>query len=506
VGFFEPSKGDSKDNIADYIAPPFTLVFAQKAGGPKSGILKSTHTLKRKREGDVHNVITNMYNMGGENRIPVKDLRCIGVAYDGVLDGKGAKNHPDKIGRLAVIVSGAVTILCNKDDLKDLSVGDMLEWHMEDNGQIYNGLPRDWSTARISKAHGGKGITAIDTPYESMFGVKKLYTDADETELIQRLATIRSFNRASPLEAYNLEGITPYAAAEALAHIMFAAQGVYLETTDAWVDKLYNPTSKYYIMEAQPEEGSIKWIQHCMGDLNNLNVIINNDGHTKKTWLTFGTTIDSSTVPQAVGWWNHECKGIRKTDSATNKKLADIWAMKTEPKKFDDDYFLYKAVHGKDFDSHDLAAMTLGADIDPTSVQEVADFIGPFYKGGRTHSRMHWMAFARSDIIGAYNIKSFVASVHYRCLDAGKTGFDFLNTGSVISTTVVGNPNTVADKVVIALNANPTTPTPANQKKYMEHALGMHHDGGSSNVFGMLLEKNPRANEARILLCPGTCM
>jgi len=56
------------------------------------------------------------------------EIRFIGVSYDGVTDGKGAREFPDEQGRFAVAIQGAVTIFCKEEDLRNANVGDYLRW------------------------------------------------------------------------------------------------------------------------------------------------------------------------------------------------------------------------------------------------------------------------------------------------------------------------------------------------------------------------------------------
>jgi len=49
-------------------------------------------------------------------------------------------------------VSGAVTIVCNKRDVQDCHVGDLLQWEPSDCGLTFHGLPRNWSCPKISRA------------------------------------------------------------------------------------------------------------------------------------------------------------------------------------------------------------------------------------------------------------------------------------------------------------------------------------------------------------------
>ena len=61
--------------------------------------------------------------------------------------------------------------MCNKEDLHNIHVGDLVEWVPHDNGQVYHGLPSNWSTAKLQKAtHKGSGSSLGNT----MFGSSKV--------------------------------------------------------------------------------------------------------------------------------------------------------------------------------------------------------------------------------------------------------------------------------------------------------------------------------------------
>jgi hypothetical protein len=452
---------------SDYLAPPFTLVFAKKNAEKTSGINSNKFNLKRKREGDVHDVITNMYNVG-DGRNVKHDLRCIGVTYDGILDAKGAKKHPDKVGRLAVVVSGAITVLCNKDDLKGLSVGDMLEWRMEDNGQIYNGLSREWSTARIGKASGGKGVLALDTPYESLFGPKKPYTDNYKDDMKEQIRLIESLK--SSLGTFS--GCTPKKIVEAVAHYTFSLlpdnSNDRLSSRSEWIEKLYrDPTSPYFTGFAEPQsDDSIHWIEHCFGK--------------KGGW---------------GGWCNWIGTSWLSAENA--EKIKTIKSLSTIPDKNTniDDYLMYKAFNRISFDSDDMALLMTKkhyGKLSPSDATKIADFIKPLIE---------------TDVSGVIfnEIYKELGSPHPTSTDTydsiyevqmtlAKTSFDFYNISAFNATSATD-----------ALTAT-GTPDVNTTKKAFARALNLHHEGGSSNMFGMLLEKNHHSNEARVLLCPSACM
>jgi len=468
---FYNQKGIDDNQNADYLAPPATLVFAKRDGEKTSGINSKHTSMKRKRGGDVHDIITNMYKINTTDRVPKHTLRCIGVTYDGVLDAKGARNHPDKVGRLAVIISGAVTIVCNKDDLAGLSVGDMLEWRMEDNKQIYNGLNPKWSTARIGKASMGGGITDIEMPYGAMFGAKKSYESSMGTDLIKQVRLIKTLNKSTFVEKAFYEGTTPKQMAEAVAHVLFSSIGKKLTSRNEWIELLYrNPESGYYTAFPEPHsEDSIMWGIQCFGD---------------------GVT------PGWLQTWDNKAWFDKDTDG---KVLSQIKKMSPMPAKGTDEYFAYKAMNGMEFDADDVALMTTNAhysELDKKSSDEVAKFIIPLL-GERSSLKVYALAIGKfvkgnqRPAANLYDLESYAT--------LSKTGFDFFNISDSDATNVINN------RIVQLKTSDPKTDLKF-RKEVFAKALNLHHDEGSSTVFGMLLEKSQHSNEARVLLCPGACM
>jgi len=138
---------DVKDS--DYFVPPFCPVFISGRAST-SPYAKHYATKKSMREGIVPDAVCNFYDKNYEYRFRHGDIRFLGVSHDGIADMKGAKQHPDSTGRFSVIVSGAVTMAVNPNDLMNPKIGDGLHWYAVDNGFNYSTYTEDFSPAVIS--------------------------------------------------------------------------------------------------------------------------------------------------------------------------------------------------------------------------------------------------------------------------------------------------------------------------------------------------------------------
>lgn len=499
-----PTEIYDKPTTSDYLAPQYTLAFTVATNPSTQGIQKSKYNVKRKRDGDVQNIITNFHNI--QKRLPIKSLRCLGVTFGSVLDAKGAMTHPDSMGRLAVIVSGAVTIVCNQTDLVNLHVGDLLTWTLSDNGQCYEGYPNDWSTARIVRAT-PPSLTDIDTSFESVFGPKIKWENTPENiaALQSQLGVLQAIAPASILDVTHLAGITPYAAAEALAYIFFAQMGVELKDRDEWIDKLYNPESEYYCFECKPvEKTSIKWLQHCLGDERGEDIAAHEDKvqyngsrmdvYQNKTISTHDEVNADDVannmlhLPPALGWFY--CNNTAKTNDADRlAELSKVAKMTALPSRDNlNEYLLYKAIHGVNFTSTDWAQFVLNQEnININDVDQLGAFTDPIFNGGTTHKRMAAMVFLEGGYMNRL-LLPYENRYAVRLIDLARVGFDFYGISQVD-----------ADAVERLVYANQNS-TPEMRMKYAQTVLGMQNPTHHQNVFGMLLEKNQRANEARILL------
>jgi len=161
---FNLQRQDVRDS--DYFVPPFCPVFV-KSGASTSPYAKTHATKKNMREGLVHDAVCNFYDNknAAAKRFNGVSLRFVGVSYDGIADMKGAERHPDSIGRFSVIVSGAVTIAVNPDDMKTASIGDKLFWEDVCNGFHYPTYPDDFSPVKVTSA------PAAGTPANNVIGM-----------------------------------------------------------------------------------------------------------------------------------------------------------------------------------------------------------------------------------------------------------------------------------------------------------------------------------------------
>lgn len=88
---------------------------------------KAAHIKKRKAADDCLDVVANVFNIQTKERTLKHPLRFVGVAIDGIVNGRDAKNHPDSCGRFAVQVYGDCSIIVNKEDIKSATIGDKVE-------------------------------------------------------------------------------------------------------------------------------------------------------------------------------------------------------------------------------------------------------------------------------------------------------------------------------------------------------------------------------------------
>ena len=144
---------------ADYVVPPGAMVFAPIYNDESRMARFQTRAraISRKRcaEDDCLDVIANAYDI--QKRTLKHKLRFVGVALEGILNGRDARRHPDARGRFSVLVAGETSIIVNKEQTKRFVIGDELHFSQVDNGMIYNGFPRNWSTFAVQTGRGGKG-------------------------------------------------------------------------------------------------------------------------------------------------------------------------------------------------------------------------------------------------------------------------------------------------------------------------------------------------------------
>lgn len=169
---------------ADYRVPPFTLLFAKDEPPQTRGYAakRIIHLNKRaRREPPVQDVLCNAYNISENARDErhVGNIRFFAVSYDGIVGSREARLHPDHAGRFSAIISGKVTITCCKEDLQDIGIGELIAWDYRDNGQVYHGLPQNWSTFKLvpaTRALSSSPYNRLDVPY---YGKSSHYSGND---------------------------------------------------------------------------------------------------------------------------------------------------------------------------------------------------------------------------------------------------------------------------------------------------------------------------------------
>ena len=119
-----------------------------------------------RRIGRVAPAFANWQDVTG-GTIEAKNPRFIGVSYDGITDGKTAKDFPDEQGRFSVAVQGAVTIFCNEKDLDGANIGDYLGWTKQASDFVWSDGSSKFSPVKIGKyTDGASGPTT-----RQIFGV-----------------------------------------------------------------------------------------------------------------------------------------------------------------------------------------------------------------------------------------------------------------------------------------------------------------------------------------------
>ena len=125
----------------DYMIYPRSLVFTyagetnQMSGSRRIGN-------KQVRVGSALNVFSSFRAIpANAGEIGENSIRFVGVAFEGIANGKDAKNFPVECGRLAVLVSGATTIYCASDSVRGAKFGDILCWtfNHDENGRVQHG-------------------------------------------------------------------------------------------------------------------------------------------------------------------------------------------------------------------------------------------------------------------------------------------------------------------------------------------------------------------------------
>lgn len=501
---------------SDFIAPPNTLVFCKATETvARTGIQKGRPVnVKRKREGEVHDVICNMQDIG--SRDLQCELRALGVTWDGVFDATGAQRYPDQIGRLSVIVGGAVTIHINRKELDMLGVGDMLAWELQDNGLVVEGLPRTFSSVKIVKAGRplpGGNVDSMEMSLGNWFPDRIQAVPGKKDDITNRMLALASFFQMSQGDL-SFGGVSPYAIARNAAIVFMRKLGI--PGTD-WENMFYNPHSDRYIMSPKPaDHGSIEWLEHAFG-VNTSDTYETQIGGKDNAFKVFSA---------AKGWFNSDPDTWTTADEKKEiKRIADMAVLPTSA--YSNDYFLFKAVHDLAFTHEDAIKLT-NPIVDPKDVGQLATFLKPMLDGGITHLRLRWKAFALTVKAGKPNDTAFAGTITPELPEPQQNSNDtdleidnnfvLLRMLTAINVDLEGYDDSVVSFVDDGTNlgtggtavadvtySSVRLPFYTYMKEMFDRRLsvGTRGTGASSRVFGMLLEKSTGSDEARVLLCPG---
>jgi hypothetical protein len=137
-GEIHPPKDDESDNNGtdDYIVYNRCLVFTIPEKKGALTIAKRFNAAgKARRLGSVPPIWSNWHNRTMWDDEPDKrQPRLVGISYEGVPNGVDAKKFPTECGRMAVLISGAASIVVDKRYLDNPTFGDYLEWLPADSG------------------------------------------------------------------------------------------------------------------------------------------------------------------------------------------------------------------------------------------------------------------------------------------------------------------------------------------------------------------------------------
>jgi len=455
-GRLNPRKTYLNPLPSDYVAPPFSLVFSNVAKEPSKITTGESALLKRKRDNDVMDVFTNAYDIQSRSKVG-SEIRCIGAVYEGSMDFKNIKENPDARGRIGIIISGSVSILCDPNDLKDMCIGDEISWEFRDNGNVYEGCPDTWSTVKLKKYHNPLGYMETEEIYKDVFGPETPYTgsEKDQKELKLRLKYIYTKIPAGIPEYYGIDGVSHKKLVGTIATILL--KHLDIDISSGWEDVLYSPKSDYFIMETLPtgDENDIKWIYDCFGDLSGpMYIIINPSG---KVELNPTTKKNRIFLPQSRGWFSEFISVTSKNYIYKKYKTGKPFISFVEPD------ISTKMFNGIEFTNPLLDTVKL--------------------TGERTLSRFRWIKYAKDGYITTNqaprnNTMDDETFKLYRALS--KTQYDF----SQIS-------KNDASKIVNILN-NQKMPQPKNFKKWLadkrQSIISLRHK--QQNKIGMLLSKS----------------
>jgi hypothetical protein len=339
-----PQKTYSDPLLSDYVAPPFSLVFSNIIKEPTPSVASQIISLKRKRDNDVLDVFTNAYKIDSRTKSG-SQLKCIGVTYDGTMDGTSVKTTPDARGRIGVMVHGSTSVICNSNDLKSLNIGDEIAWAKRDNSIMFTGCPMDWSTVKLVQHLPPLGMLETDIRFDILFGSKIDYigTPEQKQELQNRLLFLKARQGGGLAAFFGIDGITPKELVRVIAIIMFKRLDI---TYSDWEDVLYDYNSTYYVMASKPQSDiDMKWITDCFGEIPG-EIYAKIDGTTGGAVIDdTGSNADAYYLPQSNGWFNEFLRANKKIDIYSDYKNPDV-AMPTKLTGKLDTNELYTALMG----------------------------------------------------------------------------------------------------------------------------------------------------------------
>lgn len=342
------------------------------------------------------------------------------------------------------------------------TVGDLLQWEPRDNGLIYNGLPADFSTVMISKYSPGS-ISDL----QALYGPEIHFmdnVDANAKLVIGQMAYIPNFY---------LTNLTFKQVSRAAVVLLQMEHKITCKTSEEWVNYFYDPDSEYYIGLPKPtSEDSPLWSDHFFGTPTAAGIVGRYPLLQHK----------SSTRTQLQKLMKMDNKQILEEDDGKMKALL-VKVLKTGTVTDNDIVDSELHVNNQDLKAADKSAM--------------AQFLTQFTT---FHGHINLMLFIQNlcmNIFGEILLfnegnpsKEFTDFLKYVCLtnfdysgvtfDAIQPVFQWFESFGNQNKNAIGLEDFMTKTITKTFNA-----------------------GGSSRVFGMLLEKHTKSNEARILLTPG---
>jgi len=185
-----PKDGEVSDNNGtdDYIVYNRCLVFTIPEEKGTLTIAKRFNAAgKARRLGSVPPIWSNWHNRtmwkGEDKKV---QPRLVGISYEGVPNGVDAKKFPTECGRMAVLISGAASIVVDKRFLDNPTFGDYLEWLPADSGGrirpgaekygtcIVRNIKRENLQDELANSEDGMNLSNISINSEDMRNIGEL--------------------------------------------------------------------------------------------------------------------------------------------------------------------------------------------------------------------------------------------------------------------------------------------------------------------------------------------